>query len=127
MLKNLNSFQKKALLAATVIPIIYFIYFFIHVFSMILSGPIGGPPSMLSFNILFVVHFIMMLWMIGLLVIYVIHISNNKDLNEQERILWIVLMVVGHIMAMFAYWFLKLKDSDEIVQDSENIQPPLAQ
>lgn len=127
MLKNLTSFQKKALLAATAVPVIYFIYFFIHVFSMVLSGPQAGPPSFLSFQILFVVHFIMILWMIGLLVVYVIHIINNKNLNEQERILWIVLLVVGHIIAMFAYWFLKLKGSDVAAQNSTNMQPPLGQ
>jgi hypothetical protein len=51
----------------------------------------------------------------GLLVYYIIHAINNKKIDSNERILWILIFLVGNIIAFPIYWFMRIwKDPESL-------------
>ncbi len=76
---------------ATVLPIFYICFFFIFIFcNLIFPLQIGvmledSPPVwLLSILIL---HLIMILWMIGLLIIYINNVYKNKNIQEDKKLI----------------------------------------
>jgi H+/Cl- antiporter ClcA len=44
----------------------------------------------------------------GLLIYYVIHAINNKKIDSNEKVIWVLVFVVGTIVAFPIYYFMRI-------------------
>lgn len=104
----------------TLLPIIgiFFYIGFIFRFIMFMQNA-GSPPDagamkgIVTIAILFIFSILLS---IGLLIFYIVHAVNNKKLESNERIMWILLFVFISTIAFMIYWVLRIwqDKSDEI-------------
>ncbi|MCK4311300.1 MAG: hypothetical protein KAW88_01035 [Candidatus Cloacimonetes bacterium] len=104
----------------TIVPFLYFIFFFIYIFANIFLMARNevfvenGPPDW--FITLFICHFIVIIWIIVLLIIYLINVFRNERVQEDKKILWVVIIFLGNIIAMIVYWYLYIwSESKEVI------------
>lgn len=98
----MRSLGRFVLGALTLAPLVYLFFFFFMIATMSMDG---GLP----FETLFVIHSAMAALSFGLLVFYVVHALTRKDMPNSERLLWVIILFVGNMVAMPVYFFLKMK------------------
>lgn len=101
----MNNVSKSLLGALTFAPIIYMVLFFAHIFSFDSGG-------LIDFDILFRLHILFMIWIMGLMIYYIIHIFRSNELNSEKRILWTIIVFFGHVIALPFYWYLHIWKSN---------------
>ena len=94
---------------ATLWPFVYMIFFFVVIFSAFLFMPNqeaegSGPP--LFFVVLFPLHFLTMLLIIGLTIFYIVNVFGNDLVDKDKKALWAVVIFMGSMFAMPIYWYL---------------------
>lgn len=91
-------------------PLVYVLVFmstmFVEVGMSIMAGPghMPGPPVI--FWIIFPLHFLTMLEIIVLLVIYIRHLFKNDRVPQDKKAPWAVVLFLGNMIAMPVYWYL---------------------
>lgn len=95
---------------ATLWPILYMAIFFIFVFSQVFLFPQkeapspSGPPT--RFLVIFGLHFLTMLWIFVLLIIYIVNLFRNERVPQDKKALWAAVLFLGNMVAMPIYWYL---------------------
>ena len=75
------------------------------------------------FPIIFLFHFLTIVIIIGLLIYYIIHISNNKSLDQQMKAVWIVVIFFVNVIGFPVYWYLNIwKDKADHSKELKNNQ-----
>jgi hypothetical protein len=100
---------KIVLLAATLWPVLYMLLFFGFIFAMVTSIPKGGSAGTGPgqwFVDLFVVHIGTMLWCIALTVFYVVDVFQNDRVAKDQKVLWLIVILMGGFIGMPIYWYL---------------------
>ena len=106
----------------TILPLIYFVVFISYVVVTI-SGALrsGGAPGDLpifpNFYVLFVLHMIVMILLIGLTIFYIVNVFRNDRVHENRKVLWAVVLFMGNIFAMPIYWYLHIWSEPKPVVD----------
>ena len=90
-------------------PFLYMILFMCTIFGMMASdfsggGHSSGPPAIMM--IIFPLHFLTMLEIFALLVIYIIHVFKTDRVSQDKKALWAVVLFLGNMIAMPIYWYL---------------------
>ena len=102
--------EKKIVLAIfTAWPFLYMIFFFVMVFTIMMSSFSGQPPSSgmpTIIMILFPLHFLTILDIFALLIIYIMHVFKTDRVPEDKKALWAVALFLGNMIAMPIYWYL---------------------
>ena len=85
------------------------ILFMCAIFGIMISGFAGGghssgPPT--AMLIIFPLHFLTMVEIIALLVIYIMHVFKTDRVPTDQKALWAVVLFLGNMVAMPIYWFL---------------------
>jgi hypothetical protein len=44
----------------------------------------------------------------GLLVYYIIHVINNKKIDSNEKVLWVLIFLVGNVVSFPIYWYMRV-------------------
>ena len=101
--------RKIALAIFTAWPFLYMIIFMCTIFGMMLSdfggdGPSEGPPKIMM--VIFALHFLTMIEIFALLVIYIIHVFKTDRVPQDKKALWAVVLFLGNMIAMPIYWYL---------------------
>jgi hypothetical protein len=101
----------KILLAiATIWPFIYMIFFFLVIFSSFFFMPRDGSSDGGAFPALFLIifplHFLTMLLIMGLTVFYIVNVFRNERVEKDKKVLWAVVLFMGNMIAMPIYWYL---------------------
>jgi hypothetical protein len=101
----------KILLAiATIWPFIYMIFFFVVIFSSFFFMPRAGSSEGGAFPALFMIifplHFLTMLLIMGLTVFYMVNVFRNDRVEKDKKVLWAVVLFMGNMIAMPIYWYL---------------------
>jgi heme/copper-type cytochrome/quinol oxidase subunit 2 len=101
----------KILLAiATIWPFIYMIFFFVVIFFSFFFMPRGGTAEGGAFPALFMIifplHFLTMLLIMGLTVFYMVNVFRNDRVEKDKKVLWAVVLFMGNMIAMPIYWYL---------------------
>ena len=102
--------RRYLLLVATLYPVAYMLFFFAVVGIAAASG--GGDPDgelPIPFGVLIALHILTMLVSLALIVIYVIDVFRNPRVDPDHRILWLILILLGGLIAMPVYWWLHLR------------------
>ncbi len=102
----------------TFIPIVlFFAYMFSIAFIVrdaIRYGDEGLPlPVMSNVFWMVIIALTMGLLTFGLLVYYSIHAINNKKLDNNEKVVWVLLFVIGTIVAFPVYYFMRILKEPE--------------
>jgi hypothetical protein len=106
----MKKFTKILLAIATVWPFLYMVLFvlfaFFSVFFMPRSGSPegGGIPDL--FLIIFPLHLLTMLLIMGLMVFYIVNIFRNDRVEKDKKVLWAVVLFMAGMFAMPVYWYL---------------------
>jgi phage shock protein PspC (stress-responsive transcriptional regulator) len=66
-----------------------------------------------NFIVLFLLITVLVISALGMMIYYIIDISNNKTLDSNNRLIWILLLVFGGFIANAIYWYLYVwKETD---------------
>lgn len=120
----MSKFLKILILLATLWPLLYiglFIAFFIFTMSFAAQGGhniSGGPPPV--FIVIFGLHIFTMVWDVGLMIFYIVHVFRTKAIRETMKILWTIVLIFGGPIAMPIYWYLYIWREPPPVNPVEN-------
>lgn len=116
--------NKKILLGILSIwPAVWFLIFFAFVISTFLFVLKQNFFGFIMFPIIFLFHFLTIVIIIGLLIYYIIHISNNKSLDQQMKAVWIVVIFFVNVIGFPVYWYLNIwKDKADHSKELKNNQ-----
>ena len=95
--------------ALTLAPWAYFAFFF--VFAMSQFTPAASPPGQPDqleeqFATLFRLHLLVMVFMVGLIAFYIVHLFRTDRIPADKKALWAVVLFFAHVLAMPFYWYL---------------------
>jgi hypothetical protein len=110
---------------ATIWPIVYMFLFMASIFSLfIFSGmgsggpPVGGSNSILfplGFMGLFAVHLLTILGTLALTVFYIIRVFKTERLDQNMKIMWMLLLFFMGMFAQPVFWYLYIwRDTPEL-------------
>ena len=88
-------------------PILYmclFMVFFAYTFTSMQSQNANHVPLM--FKIIFPLHLLTMLLMFALITLYVVHAYRTDRVEADKRVLWVVILFFGNMIAFPIYWYL---------------------
>ena len=90
-------------------PFLYMVLFMCTMFGMMASDFSGGgsssePPMIMM--IILPLHFLTMLEIFALLVIYIVHVFKTDRVSQDKKALWAVVLFLGNMIAMPIYWYL---------------------
>ena len=116
MTKNKKILLGVITLLPIILGIIYLIAFAIMFVGIGLSANSGGEPEpvffLSSFAMIFITAIILSILTFGLLIYYIIHVANNKELVGNDRLIWILVIVFAHQIGYMIYWYLKIWKTD---------------
>lgn len=102
----MNKFTKFLLGFLTILPIFYIIYFIWFV----TFGAIGFSHD---YEIVFILHGIFMLLIMALLAFYAIHLIKVKNIAQEQKIIWALVLFMTGIVGMPIYWYFNIwKEND---------------
>jgi ABC-type dipeptide/oligopeptide/nickel transport system permease component len=119
---NLNKTQKILLGIFTIVPFILSGYIFYQIFHFILStveasqGQDYEPSesAVIAGVLSFIVPIIVLTFIsLFLHVFYIVHAALNKQLDQTEKILWILLFIFFGTIPFIIYWFIRLWNENQ--------------
>lgn len=117
----MTRFARIVLGVATVWPLVYFVFFIATAFVFVAVQPqLTTPDSgfLAAFKVLIGLHFLTVLWGIGLLVIYIVHLFKTDRVPNDKKALWAVVLFFGNMLAMPVYWYFYIWPDSEDARDS---------
>ncbi|MDR2942738.1 MAG: hypothetical protein LBV17_09135 [Treponema sp.] len=105
----MNKNKSLVLLFFTLLPFlnfVFFLYFFIGTFARITNNQPENINSM--FFIIFPIHFLIMIEVLVLLIIYIKNVFKNENIEESKRTLWAIVLFFGNFIAMPIYWYVNI-------------------
>jgi len=64
------------------------------------------------FGWIFVIEIIMFLVSIGVLIFFIINLSRNKKMDQTEKAVWVLALVLGNVICYPIYWYMKIWKED---------------
>lgn len=97
----------------TFLPILFYIYYFIGFFNMMSSiseiEASGNPDEFMSeFMGLFASMGLASLMTLGLMIYYIVHVTQQKMYDSNERLMWILILVFTSSIGAIIYWCVKI-------------------
>ncbi len=119
---NLSTTQKVVLGIFTILPLVLLPFLFFQIFYTFLVDLHdlidNGPPDLESQREFFfaimrfmIPSMILSLVSLGLLIIYLIHVSKNNSLNTTERLVWILILIFAGVIGFPIYWYMQIWNS----------------
>ena len=114
------SINRKILLGIlTIIPILCLIAYIVSIFAVVFSVPhqraSNGPPVM--FFVMMGVFAFGLLLNLGVMALYVINAFNNPRIPQDQKVLWLIVIFMGGLVATPIYWYLFIwKDATATTQ-----------
>ena len=101
-----------------------FVFFFFVIAMMALAGVGDGSLFGLLFIPLFVLHFLTIIAAIGMQIYYIVNVFNNKNVDEDQRVMWVILLVLAGLFVSPVYWYLNIwKDEEEELPANPYLNP----
>ena len=92
-------------------PIVYFMLFIAFMAFTVATFPSkpGGSFPVALFRYIFPLHFLTILLMFALTAVYVIHVFRSDQLPSDRRIMWVIVLLFGNIVAFPIYWWIYMR------------------
>lgn len=99
--------------ALTAWPPIYFVLFISFMFFSFMSmgRGTGKGPSFDLFRLIFPLHILTMVLMFALTAVYIVHAFRSDELPADKRMLWVIVLFLGNMLAFPVYWWFYLRPS----------------
>jgi hypothetical protein len=95
---------------ATAWPLVYVGLFMFAIFGMMIlefyAPTVSSDEMPIWFFVLFAGYFLTFIWMMGLIVIYILHLFKTDRVPKDQKALWAVVIFLGNMLAMPVYWYL---------------------
>lgn len=119
----MKTFSKLALLAATLVPVVYVIGFGVLAFSMFSSfsgghGPFGGGPFSGGsvarhdprdiFPFIFMANFFIIIYSFGLIAFYIVHLVRSEAIKSEMKAVWAIIVFMAGPIGMLIYWYMNI-------------------
>jgi Phospholipase_D-nuclease N-terminal len=99
--------------------VLMFVYFFSIGFLVrdaILHQDESSPfPILADVFWLVIVALVMGLLCFGLLIYYIIHVINNKFIESNEKLLWVLVFLFASIVGFPIYWYMRIWKGPEVI------------
>lgn len=110
---KLNKPAKIVLGIFTFLPLIFGIGSFLFVVYQIMSIMVSEDPTMplmLLSYLGYVIPYLLFFFLIylGLGIFYLVHIVQNKSLDNEKRILWVIVLIILNGISMPVYWYVHI-------------------
>ncbi len=115
----MSSTKKVILGILTALPLALWVGYFGMFFRMFSrsfteNGPVGGPEEIFSLmSTIMTIVAVAVLFHIGLLIYYIIDITNNKKFEDPKhsnnKLIWILVVIFAGTIGMLAYFFVEVK------------------
>jgi hypothetical protein len=99
---------KIAIAIASLLPIIYMIFFFGFIMYMMFStvnNPDGNKEVFDFMPVLFAMHFAVIFLMFGLMAFYMIYLFKSDRVPQDKKVLWAIFLFMGNFIAMPIFWY----------------------
>ena len=93
-----------ALLVPTVLPVVYLVVFLVSTIRQVNAGS-AAVPIFGSFETMAKIHVAVIILSLALTVFYVVHAMRNPSLTSEQRMLWVVILLIGSFLFAGIYWF----------------------
>jgi intracellular septation protein A len=91
-------------------PAIYMVFFIVLVVEATVRN--GGDPDndlLVPFGVVMALHITTMLIILAAAVAFVIHAWRNSHIDKDQRMLWVLVLLLGAPIAMPIYWWLYVR------------------
>ena len=112
--------SKVLLFSATIWPFVYTLLF-LGVIVLSFSNVMGGSGSWLAMII--PIHVLTMLLSFGLMAFYIVNVFRNDRVNKDMKLLWVVVLFMGGLIAMPIYWYLYIWPASPASSDHLQLGP----
>jgi NADH:ubiquinone oxidoreductase subunit 6 (subunit J) len=112
--------QKNILGIFTFLPAILMLIYFVAIIVLIRDALVFKDEDM-PFPILgdvlwlVILALLMGLLSFGLMVYYIIHAINNPQIDNNEKIIWVLLFVLASVVSFPIYWYMRIFKRHEII------------
>jgi hypothetical protein len=112
--------QKNILGIFTFLPVVLMMVYFTAIIFLIRDAMVFKDEDM-PFPILgdvlwlVIIGLLMGLLSFGLMVYYIIHAINNPQIDNNEKIIWVLLFVLVSVVSFPIYWYMRIFKRNEIV------------
>jgi hypothetical protein len=127
---------------ATIWPIVYLALFFVVIFSVVIiaglnpgtHAPVVNSPASIFFPVgfmaIFVLHMLTVMGTLALTVFYIIRVFKTEQLDQNLKIMWMLLLFFMGMMAQPVFWYLYIwRDAPDLSKEQQmigaGIQHPL--
>ena len=89
---------------------IYIALFITVFFDFFQHQPVAEDPVFIFANFypIMIIGILMALTSLGLLIYYLIHAINNKQLESTERVIWILVFIFAGMIGFPIYWYMRI-------------------
>lgn len=74
----------------------------------IVNGIEASPDSLADVFWILIIFLTVGIITFGLLVYYIIHALNNAEIDNNEKIVWIIAFLMGNILIFPVYWYMRI-------------------
>lgn len=104
----------------TFLPVFLFVIYISVIFFMIRDAMVfmdEDMPFPIVGDVLWLVIMALLMGLLsfGLMIYYIIHAINNPQIDNNEKILWVLLFVLTNIISYPIYWYMRIWKRHEIV------------
>lgn len=126
---NIGKPGKIALLAATLLPIVYTMLFVVGVVVMAATSfrrtAPSEKPDLGFFPIIVGMHIAVMLLSLGLVCFYIVYLFKTPRVANDKKALWAVVLFMGGFIAMPIFWYLYIWPESVAVPGGERGVPSI--
>ena len=120
---------------ATIWPVLYLALFFVVIFSLVIvaglnpgtHAPVGNPSTSLFFPVgvmaFFVLHMLTILGSLALTVFYIIRVFKTEQLDQNMKIMWMLLLFFMGMLAQPVFWYLYIWRDASGAKEKQRIGP----
>ena len=121
---------------ATIWPIVYILLFFVVIFSVVIVGalnpglhaPVDNSPASIFFPIgfigFFVLHMLTIMGTLALTVFYIIRVFKTEQLDQNMKIMWMLLLFFMGMIAQPVFWYLYIwREAPSSPKDPQLVGP----
>ena len=96
---------------------IYIAFFITMFFDIVRYQHAEDDPAFFFANFypVLVVGILMGLTSLGLLIYYLIHAINNKQLDSSERLVWILVFIFAGMIGFPIYWYMRIWKQPDLI------------
>ena len=93
---------------------LYFVFFFATILEATVRR--GGDPDndlFIPFGVLMGLHVFTIVLLIGMTALYAVDAFRNPRVKHDQRVLWLIVLLLGGVIAMPIYWWLYVRRPDD--------------